>query len=417
MARSAEGSGAAPGRRILHVDMDAFYAAVEQLDRPELRGKPVLVGGSPQGRGVVTTASYEARPFGCHSAMPMARAVRLCPQAIVVPPRFERYAEISRRVFGIVESFSPVVEPLSIDEAFVDVTGSVRLLGAPVEMAGALKRRIRAEIGLAASVGVAPNKFLAKLASDCGKPDGLVVVAAEGVQAFLDPLPIGRLWGVGQATLPRFAALGVRTFEDARQLSEARLRECFGEAGGHFYRLVRGIDERAVVSDRAAGSISHETTFAEDVRDVEALRAVLLHQVEHVAGRLRRHGRLARSVVLKVRSAAFVTITRRTTLDQASDCTAVLWHAAAKLFERWARERRGPVRLIGAGVAQLADAAGRQLPLFEDPRAARQRRLDQALDVICRRFGPAAVTRGGAQSEGAPVPPGRKRLGKTTRFA
>ncbi len=381
-------------RRILHVDMDAFYAAIEQHDRPELRGKPILVGGSPQGRGVVTTASYEARPFGCHSAMPMARAVRLCPQAIVVPPRFERYGEVSRQVFAIIEFFTPLVEPLSIDEAFLDVTGSLQLFGPPVQIAQELKRRIQTETGLTASVGVAPNKFVAKLASDLEKPDGLVVVRPDGVQAFLDPLPIARLWGVGKATLPRFEALGVRTFADARRLSEMQLRECFGEAGKHFSALVRGLDERPVVADREAKSISHETTFAVDVSNPEQLRGVLLHQLEQVAGRLRRHGRLARTVMLKVRSAEFVTVTRRTTLEQATDRTDVLWHAAAGLFDTWARQRPGRVRLVGVGASQLSDACGRQLSLFERQDEARQRQLDRVIDTIRERFGRDAITRG-----------------------
>ncbi len=385
-----------PGERhILHVDMDAFYAAVEQLDRPELRGQPILVGGNPQSRGVVTTASYEARPFGCHSAMPMSRAVRLCPQAIVVPPRFERYAEISRQVFTILESLTPLVEPLSIDEAFLDIAGSVRLFGTPEQMARALKQRIRAETGLTASVGVAPNKFIAKLASDYDKPDGLVVVGPDQVQAFLDPLPIGRLWGVGKATLPRFEALGIRTFADARRLEEAQLQEQFGDSGAHFFRLVRGFDDRPVVPDREAKSISHETTFAVDISDPDELRAVLLHQLEQVAGRLRRHGLSARTVQLKIRSAEFVTVTRRTSLEQATDLTDVLWHAAAGLFETWARQKLGPARLIGVGVSQLACTGDRQLALFDQRDEARQRRLDQTIDVIRQRFGDDAIGRGG----------------------
>lgn len=387
-------------RYILHVDMDAFYAAVEQHDRPELRGKPILVGGSPEGRGVVTTASYEARPFGCRSAMPTATALRLCPQALVIRPRFERYAEVSRQVFEILESASPLVEPLSIDEAFLDVTGSLRLLGSAVEIARSIKRRIHATTGLTASVGVAPNKFVAKLASDHRKPDGLVVVAPDEVQAFLDPLPIGRLWGVGKATQPRFAALGVQTFADVRRMSEAQLKGVFGEAGTRFYALVRGLDDRPVVPDREAKSISHETTFASDIADVETLRHILLHQMEHVAGRLRRHGLLARTVTLKVRSAEFVTLTRRMTLDQSTDCTEMLWQAVAQLFDTWARQpRRRPVRLLGAGVAQLSDGSGRQLALFENADETRQRRLDHTVDEIRARFGAAAIARAAPRSQ------------------
>ncbi|MEW6252684.1 MAG: DNA polymerase IV, partial [Planctomycetota bacterium] len=276
-------------RHILHVDMDAFYAAVEQHDRPELRGRPVLVGGDPRGRGVVATASYEARPFGCRSAMAMSRAVRLCPEAIVVQPRFERYSEVSRQVFTILETYTPLVEPLSSDEAFLDVTGSARLFGPAEGIAREIKRRIRADTGLTASVGAAPNKFIAKLASDLRKPDGLVIVEPADVQAFLDPLPVGRLCGVGKATLPRFERLGLRTFADVRRTPPDQFRRHFGDMAEHYARLVRGDDARPVVPDREAQSISHETTFAEDVADPEHLRSVLLGQTEHVAQRLRRH--------------------------------------------------------------------------------------------------------------------------------
>jgi DNA polymerase-4 len=386
-------------RQIIHVDMDAFFAAVEQRDRPELRGKPVLVGGDPRSRGVVSTASYEARPFGCHSAMPMAQAVRLCPQAVVVRPRFERYAEASQRVFEIFEQFTPLVEPLSIDEAFLDVTGSVRLLGPPEQMARELKRRIHAATSLTASVGLAPNKFLAKLASDLRKPDGLVIVSPGGVQQFLDPLPIERLWGVGPATLKRFEELHVRTFADARQLTLSEFRRRFGETGEHFYHLVRGEDDRPVVPDREAKSISHEQTFATDVTDPDYLRSVLLGQTENVARRLRRHTLLARTVFIKIRQYDFKTLTRRTTLTAATDRTDVIWQAARALFERWARARPKPVRLIGVGVAQLTTEEGQQLQLFDQQTAERRRALDRTVDQIQARFGKDAVSRGGARRE------------------
>ena len=386
-------------RHIIHVDMDAFFAAVEQLDRPELRGKPVLVGGDPKGRGVVSTASYEARPFGCHSAMPMAAAVRRCPQAEVVRPRMERYVEVSRQMFDILERFTPLIEPISIDEAFLDVTGSTRLLGPPKEIARDLKHRIHTETQLTASAGVAPNKFLAKLASDLQKPDGLVVVDPDRIQEFLDPLPVARLWGVGKATLPKLQSLGVSTFRDLRRIGEADLRERFGEAGEHFYQLVRGIDDREVVPDREAKSISHEVTFHVDVVDHDYLRAVLLDQTEHVTRRLRRHGRLARTVVLKIRSGDFETLSRRTTLAAATDHTDQVWQAAKELFEAWARRRPFPVRLIGMGVTGLSSEAGQQLNLFDRDENTRDRRLDQAMDEIRDRFGDDAVSRGG--------PPGR----------
>ncbi len=386
---------AAATRNILHVDMDAFFAAVEQLDNPSLRGHPVLVGGDPAGRGVVSTASYEARPFGCHSALPMATAMRLCPQAVVVPPRFERYLEISQQVSEILQQFTPLVEPLSIDEAFLDVTGSVRLLGSPERMAGELKARIHEGTQLTASVGVAPNKFLAKLASDLDKPDGLVVVPADDVQTFLDPLPISRMWGVGKATLPRFERMGVSTFADLRRLSVEELQAQFGQHGIKFHRLVRGMDDRPVVPDHEAKSVSHEITFPVDVADLDSLRWMVLHQTEHVAQRLRRHRLVARSVRLKIRYGDFRTISRHTTLDAPTDETDLLWAAAASLFDAWSKLQPPAVRLIGMGVSQMSRREGQQLTLFEDEAAARRRQLDRALDAIRERFGQDAVSRGG----------------------
>lgn len=386
-------------RTILHVDMDAFFASVEQLDQPELRGKPVLVGGRPEQRGVVAAASYEARPFGCRSAMPMAKAVGLCPQAIVVPPRGARYAEVSRHVFEILERFTPLVEPLSIDEGFLDVTGSMGLFGPADHIACQIRQQIRSETRLTASVGAAPNKFLAKLASDLDKPDGLVVVPPDQIEAFLAPLPVSRLWGVGKATLPKFEQLGVRTFADARRIPESELRNRFGEAGGHFYQLVRGIDDREVVPDREDKSISHEVTFPADVDDHAHLRSVLLDQTDHVARRLRRHGFLVRTVTLKIRSGDFTAITRSMTLDAATDETEVLWQAATGLFEAWAHKRPPAVRLIGVGVSQLCAHEGQQLPLFGQAETLRRRRLDRAVDGIRDRFGEGAIGRGEVRQE------------------
>jgi len=381
-------------RHILHVDMDAFFASVEQRDRPELRGRPVLVGHSPGKRGVVAAASYEARRFGCRSAMPMAQALRLCPEAVVLPPRGARYAEISAQILAILERFTPLVEPLSIDEAFLDVTGCTALFGPAEQIARTIKQQIREATQLTASVGVAPNKFLAKLASDLHKPDGLVVVQAEAVQAFLDPLPITRLWGVGKATLRHFENMGVRTFADARRLSLEALRQRFGELGEQFYRLVRGIDDRPVVPDREAKSISHEVTFPTDIDDYACLREVLLDQADQVARRLRRHGLLARTVTLKIRKADFTTLTRRRTLHEPTDRTDVFCRVACELFDAWSRRHPPAVRLIGMGVAQLRPAAGRQLALFGEEESQRRRRLDHIIDQIRDRFGDDVISRG-----------------------
>ena len=385
-------------RQILHVDMDAFFAAVEQRDRPELRGRPVLVGGSPTGRGVVSAASYEARPFGCRSAMPMAEALRRCPQAVVVRPRMGAYGEASRQVFAIFEHYTPLIEPLSIDEAFLEVTGSVRLLGAAPDIARDLRRRIREETSLTASVGVAPNKFLAKLASDLNKPDGLTIIEPDRIQAILDPLPISRLWGVGVKTLARLERMGLAIFADLRRLSEQELRTPFGQAGEHFYRLVRGLDDRPVVPDRRAKSISHETTFPQDLDHYDHLRSVLLHQAEQVAWRLRRHDLFARNVFIKVRTADFTTATRSRTLPAPTDRTDEFRAAAAELFDTWwhkrsARRRR--IRLIGVGLSQLSASGQEQLSLFEADKTARSRSLDRTLDRIRERFGTDAVSRGG----------------------
>lgn len=258
---------------ILHIDMDAFYASVEERDNPSLVGKPVIVGGSPESRGVVAAANYEARKFGVHSAMAAARAWRLCPHAIVIKPRIDYYASVSRQIRDIFEQFTPLVEPLSLDEAFLDVTGSEPLFGPSAEIGRQIKLRIREELKLTASVGVATNKFVAKIASALKKPDGFVLVEPGEIQAFLDPLPVGNLWGVGKVTGQVFERLNVLTIGQLRQMSLGTLNKLFGTSGEHYWQLAHGIDNRRVVPDREAKSISNETTFAEDIADMEVLRA------------------------------------------------------------------------------------------------------------------------------------------------
>ncbi len=381
-------------RHILHVDMDEFFAAVEKLDRPELRGVPLLVGGDPAKRGVVSTASYEARPFGCRSAMPMARAVRLCPQAVVLPVRMRRYAAVSEQVFAIFERFTPIIEPLSIDEAFLDVTGSRRLLGPPERIAREIRRAIRQELRLTASVGVAPNKFLAKLASDLNKPDGLTVITPDTLHATLDPLPIGKLWGVGPATAERLTALGAATIGDLRRLDGRLLRERLGEAGEHLARLARGQDDRPVTPDGQAKSIGQEQTFATDVADLDALRQVLADQADHVARRLRRARLRARTVTVKLRDGDFTTLTRSRTRGEPTDLSDDLRAMAAGLLEVWARQAFAPLRLLGVTASGLSPVAGRQLELFADPDRQKARRVDEAMDAIKARFGTGSVRRG-----------------------
>lgn len=377
---------------ILHVDMDSFFAAVEQLDDPSLRGKPVLVGGDGP-RAVVATASYEARRFGCHSAQPMSVARRLCPQAIVVTPRGSRYAEISRQVFALLDHLSPLVEPISIDEAFVDLTGTRRLLGDPADIARQLKADIQITTGLTASVGVAPNKFLAKLASELDKPDGLRILDARDVDTVLPALPISRLWGVGPATAAKLEAMRITTFGDLRAAGPDRMSRQLGDHGRHLWRLAMGRDDRTVTPDHAAKSISQEQTFAADVGEIDTLRGVLLGQTEHVAWRLRRAGRLASGLTLKIRDGEFHTLSRSTTLDPPTDRTDALWAAARAGFDRWAGQAFHPLRLLGMGVGPLTDGKA-QLDLFSDAAADRSRQVDLATDQIKQRFGKAAIQRG-----------------------
>lgn len=385
-------SPARPRRVILHVDMDAFFASIEQRDHPELRGRPVLVGGSGP-RGVVAAASYEARAFGCRSAMPTAVARRLCPHAVVVKGRHADYAAVSRAVFAILERATPLVQPISIDEAFCDVTGSLRLLGPPVGIARAVRADIRAETGLTASVGVAPNKFLAKLASDLDKPDGLTIVRPDRIHQTLDPLPIARLWGVGPAAERALHALGIRTIGRLRAVDRPVLRARFGDFGDHLWRLARGIDDRPVHTDREAKSISHERTFGVDLSSLDEVRAVLLGEAEAVARRLRRHGRHAGTVTVKIRFGDFQTITRSTTLPAPTDRTDVIADAARALLDRWA-VRFQPVRLIGVGVEQLTATPG-DAGLFAQDEHAKRRAVDRAADAIAERFGKGAITLGG----------------------
>jgi len=380
---------------ILHVDMDASYASVEQRDRPELVGRAVIVGGDADRRGVVAAASYEARKFGVHSAMPSATARRLCPQAVFLPPRIDHYAAISRQIRAIFERYTPLVEPLSLDEAFLDVTGSEQLFGPAAEIGRRIKREIRDELRLVASVGVAANKFLAKLASDLEKPDGFVVVDPHGVQVFLDPLPVSRLWGVGKVSNRALEKLGVHTIGQLRRLPVEVLASKFGSMGEHLGRLARGVDDRPVVPDHQAKSISHETTFAVDVADREVLRAWLLELVEQVARRLRRHQLRARTVELKVRFADFRTITRSQTLPVATNVTAELWEAATTVLDGRLPKGLAPVRLLGFGASGLDASPQVQRQLFDQPDHARQAQLDAATDAIHDRFGLDAIGRAG----------------------
>ncbi|HVX60305.1 MAG TPA: DNA polymerase IV [Pirellulales bacterium] len=379
---------------ILHVDMDAFYASVEERERPELVGKPLIVGGTPEGRGVVAAANYAVRKFGVHSAMPAATALRLCPQAIVLRPRMDFYARVSEQIREIFDRYTPLVEPLSLDEAFLDVSGSEGLFGSAAEIGRKIKQEIQTELRLTASVGVAPNKFLAKIASDFDKPDGFVVVDAARVQEFLDPLPVGRLWGVGRVAGQALERMGVRTIRDLRLLSVELLERQFGQAGQQLWQLAHGVDQRRVVPDREAKSISHETTFATDLEDMETLRAWIVELAEQVGWRLRRHKLRGRTVQIKVRFDDFQTVTRAQTLAAPTNVTQEICAAATAMLAERLPKRRLRVRLLGVGVSHFENPEQIQGSLFADEERQRQSRLDEAADQVKLRFGSGALQRG-----------------------
>jgi DNA polymerase-4 len=352
-------------RWIIHADLDAFFASVEQLDRPELRGRPVVVGGPPQSRGVVAAASYEARAFGIRSAMPMVTALRLCPEAVRVPPRFERYAEISRRVMDIFRRFTPLVEPMSLDEAFLDVTAAVDQdpVRQSVEaIARAIKERVRQEVGLTVSVGAASSRSVAKIASDMDKPDGLVLVPSGEEREFLAPLPVRSLWGVGPKTAERLAVESITTIGELAERSEEWARTLFGERGVELLRLARGIDDSLVVVEHETKSVSSETTFAHDVGDPEALEASLRELAQETAERLQRHGLKGRTVRVKLRLADFTTFTRQTTLAHATAAFDDIYREAARLLAREVtRPPKGHrFRLLGVGVSGFRPPSEKQ---------------------------------------------------------
>ncbi|MGC4114973.1 MAG: DNA polymerase IV [Myxococcales bacterium] len=375
---------------IIHIDMDAFYASVEQRDDPKLRGKPVIVGGHLR-RGVVLAASYEVRKFGVRSAIPMARAVKLAPHAIVVPPRFKAYAEASDKVFSFFEAVTPLVEPLSLDEAFLDVTGSTGLFGPPAKIAADLRARIARELSLPASAGIASCKFVAKIASDVAKPNGQREVPADQTRAFLAPLPVSRLWGVGPRTEETLAGLGLRTIGQIAEHDPEWLERRLGSLGRHFWQLSQGIDDRVVVPDRDAKSMGAEDTFEEDLDDTEALKIHIHSQALRVGRRLRRAGVKARVVQLKIKFADFETITRRMTLDAATDDGQRLYREALALFARVQRGRS--IRLTGVSGQELTTGGGSlQLGLFAPAAPARHEKLNAALDKIARKYGTQAVT-------------------------
>jgi DNA polymerase IV len=377
-------------RAILHIDMDAFYASVEEQDRPELKGKPLIVGGT-SGRGVVAAASYAVRRFGVRSAMPMREALRLCPEAICVHPRMARYKEVSDQVFAIFHEFTPLVEGLSLDEAFLDVTFSRQLKGSAESIGAEIRRRIVAQTGLTASVGVAPNKLLAKIASDLNKPDGMCRIGPDNVREILDGLPIERLFGVGPRTLPAVHAAGIRSFGDLRAAGDEALWRAFGKHGKSMRDRACGLDDRPVEPDREEKSISSEETYAKDIRGAPELNLELLRLADRTASRLRAHELAAGTVSVKIRRGDFTTYTRQRSLGQPTADTAIVSAAARTLLEQWmATQPNAAVRLLGVGVSDLQMSQQRELFAGESGRGSK---LDSAIDGIRERCGSDILTR------------------------
>jgi nucleotidyltransferase/DNA polymerase involved in DNA repair len=382
-----------PARVVLHLDMDAFYAAVEIRENPELAGKPLIIG-HPGKRGVVSTCSYEARKFGVRSAMPSVIAARLCPDAIWLHGRMELYVEVSRRLRRILDEEAPVVEPLSIDEAFLDVTGLAKDLAAGAALARKLKDRIRAEERLTASVGVAPNKFLAKVASDLEKPDGLCVISKDDVPRRLWPLPVERLWGVGPKSAEVLHRGGLRTIGDIARLTEASLATLVGAGmAAHLHGLALGEDERPVSAGREAKSISEERTYTDDLTDPTEIDRELLARAEGVARSLRHHGLAGKTVHLKVRTGDFATTTRSLTLLDPADLTEAIVEAARTMYRERVDLGGKGVRLLGVGVSGLIPAGSAQEPLFLDAATERARKLAEAQDAVNDKLGDDVITR------------------------
>ncbi|MEU1970599.1 DNA polymerase IV [Microbacterium sp. NPDC019599] len=395
------------GTGILHVDMDAFYVSVAILDDPSLKGKPVITG-SPEGRGVVASASYEARRYGVRSAMPVSQALRLCPTAITVQPRFDRINELSSQVMGIFDDFTPLVEPLSIDEAFLDVRGARRLWGSPGQIAVLLRRRVFEETGLTCSVGVAATKHVAKIASTLSKPDGLLIVAGPDTAAFLATLPARALWGVGPKAGEALEARGIHTVADILETPRSVLDRALGPAmGDRVWHLARGLDARSVETARVEKSVGHEETFLRDIDDPAILRTEFRRLADRVGTRLRKHAWEASTISIKVRFADFTTITRSQTLPEPTSVGRRIGEAALELFE--AVERRQPVRLVGVRGERLRPVAGDLPTLWDDDEDWRS--LEGALDDAAARFGRGAVTRAtliGRSRDGGALPVNRR---------
>ncbi len=378
---------------ILHIDMDAFYASVEQLDDPRLKNKCVIVGGTSN-RGVVSAASYEARQFGVHSAMPIYQAKQKCPHGIFVPPRMGRYKEVSKKVMALLKDFSPLVEPVSIDEAYMDITGCRRLFGEPQEIAREIKRKIKETVNLTCSVGVAPNKFLAKIASDMEKPDGLTLILPDKVPEFIDSLPVKKVPGVGKKMFRQLELLGIRTLGDVQQLPEKSLLKHLGKFGKRLRTLSSGSDPSPVTPQAPHKSISSERTLAADTRDVKLLKRYLLSQSGEVSKQLRKTGVNAKTITLKIKDADFKTVTRRTTIAIPTQSSKTIYKHAAQLMDDYKITKK--IRLIGVGTSGFSSvSASVQMGLFDTHAETRDdwEKIDKALDSISKKFGKDLVGR------------------------
>jgi DNA polymerase-4 len=385
-------------RCIFHIDLDAFFVSVEQVLNPELKGKPVIVGGDPERRGVVASASYEARPFGIHSGMPSAKARRLCPQAIFIRAHFSLYKDASAKFMKILGDFSPTIEPLGFDEAYLDVTGCEEPYGSHRQLALAIKERIHKELKITASVGIAACKVVAKIASDLCKPDGLLEIAPGEEQAFLNPLPIARLPGVGKKTEPALKEMGITTIGELASLPLGTIKRQFGATGAVLHSYARGIDDREVEAPGEAKSISQQFTFARDTLDRNFLEANLHKLCQEVCQDLRSQNKRAKCVAIKLRYADFKTITRQVILKEASDVTPVIFVTAQQLLSKALSQQEKPIRLIGVRISSLV-GEGKQLPMF-DSGAEKPEHLDKAIDKIRRKYGSTAIKTGnGISSE------------------
>ncbi len=390
-------------KMILHIDMDAFYASVEERENPALKGRPLIVGGQASARGVVAAANYAAREFGVYSAMPTATAVKRCPDLVIIKPRGYLYSQVSRQITAIFNRYTPRIEPLSLDEAFLDPGGSERLYGGAIEIGRRIKSDIKQELELIASVGVAPNKFLAKLASDHGKPDGFTVIQAEQVQSFLDPLPVKRIWGVGRVTQARLAEFKIHSVQDLRSRSKEFLIREFGKHGQQLWHLAHGVDEREVTPDSEVKSVSQETTFERDITEYESIESSVIYLTECVGYRLREAGIKGKTVTVKIRYDDFRTITRSRSLDFYTSATDDIWREARLILRQTLKDKPVSIRLAGVRVSGFGENKGRQTTIFDgiadetglkDPRSDKKQLLDSLTDEIKNKYGKESIKRG-----------------------